>query len=77
MILEGFYNLNDSKRNEDMREAERCEAVREQGGKAPAPSVRCCVWRELRVGEAAAAVQQSLRGQFDFAFPVRISWSQT
>lgn len=63
-----FYSLNDSKRNEDMKETERNEVVREQGGKAPAPSIRCCVWREVRVGEAAAAVQQSLRGQLDFAF---------
>lgn len=51
-----------------MKETERNEVVREQGGKAPAPSIRCCVWREVRVGEAAAAVQQSLRGQLDFAF---------
>lgn len=72
MILEVFYNLNDSKRSEDMRETERNEAVREQGGKALAPSIRC-VWREVRVGEAAAAVQQSLCGQFDFAFPISIS----
>lgn len=73
MILEVFYNINGSKRDEDMRETGRCEAEREQGGKAPAPSVGCCVWRDIRVGEAAAAVQQSLRGQFDLAFPISIS----
>lgn len=62
MMLEVIYNLNDSKRNEDMRETERKEAVREQGGKAQAPSVRCCVWREVRVGQAAAAVHKACVG---------------
>lgn len=73
MMLEVIYNLNDSKRNEDMRETERKEAVREQGRKAQAPSVRCCVWREVRVGQGSSSCAQSLRGQLNFAFPISIS----